>query len=156
MSFGSRSLGRPSAEQELRFARLRRNGCHLCRMLDYVPQAGVTEIHHLTLGGKHGAPRLGHDFTIPLCGWHHRGVIRPGTRGFDANYMATLYGPSYALTPKAFRREYGSDEVLLGEVNKAIGWTKEPVRERARKSKCTRSSKTLPNNWTRESAEGTN
>lgn len=145
MSFGSKSLPKASPEQVRRFELLRRNGCHLCRMLDYSPQAGVTEVHHLTVGGKHGAPRMGHDFTIPLCGWHHRGVIRPGTRGFDADYMATLYGPSYALTPKAFRREYGDDLVLLREVNNAIGWTAPPVRERNRPNrKTTRSSKTLP------------
>jgi hypothetical protein len=132
------TLGKPSTEQERRWALIRERGCIACLVLD----GGFMypEIHHQTLGGRHGAPRLGHDFTVGLCPWHHR-----GDAPYPASEMEEAHGPSYAKTPKAFRREFGSDATLLREQNALIGWMQEPERAARRKpSKCTPSSKTVP------------
>lgn len=130
MSFGPSRLGKPSAEQERRWALIRESGCICCRLLNDV--FCFAEIHHQTIGGKHGAPRLGHDFTIGLCGWHHRGDHRFTLLGDDA--MASLRGPSLAKTPRDFRRQFGTDDELLRAQNQRIGWTKEPQRERMRRN----------------------
>ena len=34
--------------------------------------------HHLTMGGKHGGLRLGHDQTVGLNDWSHQGYPLPG------------------------------------------------------------------------------
>lgn len=63
------------------------------------------EVHHLTMGGRHGAPRLGHAFTVGLCGWHHRGVG-------NASLVLTL-GPSYARQPAPFRARWSDTQLLV-------------------------------------------
>lgn len=68
-----------------------------------------SDVHHVLNGY-----RAGHDVTIPLCPWHHRGVP-PFAMG---NWQAvTTFGPSKARNPKAFATEYGSDYDLLERVN---------------------------------------
>jgi len=133
MSFGSKALAPPTSSQLARWNSIKIVGCICCRMQER-QNIGWPEIHHQTIGGKHGAPRLWHDFTVGLCEWHHRGI------GDEDSAL----GPSLAKTPKAFRREYGSDAELLKFQNKLIGWTETPVRPRNRKSRCTASSKTVP------------
>lgn len=141
MSFGSRSLGKPSAEQERRWEVMRE--CIVCNLsrigIAVRGIGGPVERHHLTVGGKHGQPRLGHDYTVALCAWHHRGEA-----ALPADEAEFMLGPSYARTPKAFRSEFGNDEELLRYQNGLIGWTKPPVRESRKKSRCTASSKTVP------------
>jgi len=132
VSFGSVSLPEATPEQIRRWALIGDDGCLCCRLLLGIRR--FCEIHHQTVGGKHGAPRLGHDFTIGLCPWHHRGEAFVGE---DAD----TWGPSYAKTPKAFRDEFGSDSWLLGVQNNRIGWKTPPRRQRRRKSRCTASSK---------------
>lgn len=139
MSFGSKSLGPPTAEQLRRWEWMEQFGCLACHFLckPIGRQCGPVERHHLTVGGKHGAPRLGHDFTIMLGAWHHRGEAMPGATsmgGGSSEAAEMVFGPSYAKTPRAFRAEFGSDENLLRQQNELIGWTKEPVRERVRRN----------------------
>ena len=101
----SRSTGAPTKEQQLRFVAIKDIGCIACL------RNGVTvacEIHHLTIGGKHGQKRRGHDFSIGLCSFCHRGV------GEDTGY------PSYALQPRKFREVFGDDDALLAEQNRLI------------------------------------
>lgn len=89
--------------------------------------SGVLEQHHL----KSGNLRMGHWFTVCLCAGHH----------------ARAAGLS---------KVYGNERLMLVQ-DRLLGYKTPRIRERNRKSKCTRSDKTLPNNiWTRESAEGTN
>lgn len=139
MSLNSRSLPPPTARQLQRWALLQDMGCLCCLLHGRSPEsralAGPVERHHQTVGGKHGAPRLGHDFTIALCSWHHRG--KPA--GAPAVGVEKILGPSYAKTPRAFRAEYGNDAWLLKTQNEMIGWSHAPVRERSRTkpSKCT-------------------
>lgn len=100
------------------------------RRMDLVAQAGCIccwafaelgvpcEVHHLTIGGHHGAPRRGHAFTVGICGWHHRGAWNYATweaigRPAGKVYAAAAVGPSYALQPNSFRRVFGNDDALL-------------------------------------------
>jgi hypothetical protein len=74
-------------------------GCVACRLdgRGYEPP----DIHHLLSGGK----RIGHQATVPLCPWHHRG------------YGSTESGPSLARAPGEFHATYGSDQRLLEITN---------------------------------------
>lgn len=99
------STGTPTNAQKMRFVILQDIGCLTCL------RRGETrhcEIHHLTIGGKHGQKRRGHDFTIGLCSWCHRGS------GVDTGH------PSYAREPRRFREVFGDDETLLAEQNRLI------------------------------------
>jgi len=107
-----RSTGAPTKAQQGRFDAIKEIGCVVARLrgLGFVP----CEIHHLTVGGKHGQKRLGHDSTVGLNPWSHRGYR--DWAGFD---YEEEYGPSYALQPRAFRELY-PDELLLAEQNRLI------------------------------------
>lgn len=92
-----------------RFERLHSVGCICCR-LDQILRWPV-EIHHLLSGGR----RRGHQFTIPLCKWHHRGdSILPKEQAANA------WGASLANGSKPFHERYGSDDELLAKVNELI------------------------------------
>lgn len=105
-----RSTGKPTTAQVARFEAIHRTGCVACRKRGQVSHA---EIHHLTTGGLHGQKRRGHDHTIGLCEWHHRGV------GVRAELEPRL-GPSYARDPRRFRETFGRDEELLAYQNDLI------------------------------------
>lgn len=109
-----RSTGAPTAAQKRRFAAIQEIGCICCRDMGrgFVP----AEIHHLTIGGRHGQKRRGHDATVGLCAWHHRGVTAQGFAGIT--YLIRL-GPSYALKPREFREQW-PDEWLLETQNRLI------------------------------------
>lgn len=83
-------------------------GCICCRQLGII--AAGAEVHHLTLGGLAGQKRRGHDETVTLCAWHHRGVISSGETGRS---MELRFGPSLARGSKEFRRTFGTDDQLL-------------------------------------------
>ncbi|UHQ21911.1 Ref family protein [Lysobacter sp. 5GHs7-4] len=101
-----RSTGNPTKAQVARWDFIREIGCVCCRINGIVR---LPEIHHMTVGGKHGQKRLGHDFTFGLCAWHHRGVNAWGREGCGR----FAYGPSFALEPTAFRKIFGTQEELL-------------------------------------------
>jgi hypothetical protein len=100
-----RSTGTPTIAQKTRFVILQDIGCITCLSRG---ERRACEIHHLTVGGKHGQKRRGHDFTIGLCEWCHRGV------GLDSGQ------PSYAREPRRFREVFGDDDALLAEQNRLI------------------------------------
>ena len=77
------------------------------------------EVHHLTVGGKHGAPRRGHRFTVGINQWSHRGMLV--VDGWTEAQHKSKLGPSYAKEPRAFRQMF-SDDWLLAETDKLIGW----------------------------------
>lgn len=106
-----RSTGNPTKAQQARFDAIKEHGCIACRIRGM--HAVPCEIHHLTIGGKHGQKRRGHDFTIGLCGHHHRGLPLWHAETFDA-------GPSYALEPRRFREVFGHDDALLAYQNELI------------------------------------
>ena len=103
--FGRRSTLPPTSAQAARMDNINRLGCIACRMLD-PPAIRPCTVHHLTIGGRHGQKRRGHDFTVGLCDWHHQGL------GVE-KILVLLYGPSYARQPLAFRERFGRDEELL-------------------------------------------
>jgi hypothetical protein len=77
------------------------------------------EVHHLTVGGKHGQKRRGHRFTVGLNPWSHRGVpFGP----YSARECKAMFGPSYAKEPRAFRELY-PDELLLAWQDELLGVT---------------------------------
>ena len=103
-----RSTGTPTLAQQQRFEGIKEIGC----VVAYSLGLGwvYAEIQHLTVGGKHGAKRRGHDFTIGLNPWSHRGEP---FGGMSADTCERLFGPSYAKQPRRFRQEVGNDDYLL-------------------------------------------
>lgn len=100
--------GLPAATkaEALRMRLIVEGGCICC--WEFAEVATPCEVHHLTVGGKHGQLRRGHRFTVGICPWHHRGEAQ-----MPATVMAGLVGPSYARQPLAFRQLFGDDEQLL-------------------------------------------
>lgn len=98
--------------------RVRSMPCVACQLLGVHEQPSPTEAHHLNLGGKAGQKRRGDEFSIPLCGWHHRGVSH---HNLPTSRMAAIYGPSLARQSVAFRARFGSDDRLLELTNRRIG-----------------------------------
>lgn len=77
--------------------RARELGCVVCRfriangMQDAV-QCGDTHIHHRNLGDWHGQKQLGQHAVVAMGGWHHDGVLMPGSSTDD---MRERFGPSF-------------------------------------------------------------
>lgn len=112
---------KPTKAQTERYQALQDYGCMCCRKIGLIEQA---EIHHITEGY-----RLGNDFTLPLCPWHHRGMP---PHGFTSKKRAAkIYGPSLAENKKLFVEIYGTEKQLLEEINR---WLNEenPQKEKAR------------------------
>lgn len=107
------STGKPTAAQQARFTAIKLDvGCVVCRLqgVGYRPP----DIHHLTSCGR----RIGHDASIGLCLWHHRGIPDDGR---TSRQMRELYGPSLTDGSKTFRDAYGDDEGLLEAANEMLG-----------------------------------
>lgn len=95
---------------------IRRLPCVAC-VIDDQDQPSRTEEHHLNLGGKAGQKRLGDQYSIPLCGWHHR--AEPiGT--MTKTQCSLRWGPSLADQSREFRDLYGSDKELLTKTDELI------------------------------------
>lgn len=97
-----RAIGRPTAEQQRHQDAQRSHGCAMCHLRG-TPQAGPTELHHLTTGDLHGQKQLGQAFTVALCSWCHRGV--PSPHYPTASETRQAFGPSFALHKKSFMDE---------------------------------------------------
>jgi len=110
------STGTATKADRERFDKLLALGCICCRHFGYFQPP---EIHHLNLDGHAGQKRLGHQFTIPLDSYHHRGQW--AGRFHSLQFAQTLLGPSLALEPRRFREVFGTDEQLLARVNALIG-----------------------------------
>lgn len=115
-----RSTKAPTKEESARFNAIKEIGCVVGWILGHgtIP----CEIHHLTAGGKHGQKRRGHEFTVGLSQWSHRGIIPPDCA--DKVEAERKYGPSYALTPRKFREQF-SDEMLMEVQEKLLSLYKE-------------------------------
>lgn len=96
----------------IRFNALVRHGCVCCRQLGYINRS--VDIHHLVEGNK----RLGDNETIPLCPYHHRGVIPAEMSQRDAE---RLLGPTrHYHGRKPFEARWGTERELLKNVDDAI------------------------------------
>jgi hypothetical protein len=94
-----------------RFSQLYALGCIVSRI--YFNRWEPAEIHHLVEGRK----RLGHQFTIPLSPWFHRGVPPADLRPSEAT---GLLGPSLALSKRNFVERFDTERNLLAKVNEMI------------------------------------
>jgi hypothetical protein len=94
-----RAIGNPTKAQQAYQDDARALGCMACRLRKNKYQAGVTEIHHRTIGDCHGQKQLGHSEVVALCSWHHRGVTFPGMTIMG---MRDRYGASYAHHKRDF------------------------------------------------------
>ena len=103
---------RATAAQKRRMDAISKMGCVACAVLNQ-RQPNGTEVHHITSCGR----RMGHDATMPLCKWMHRGVPKGGLR---PSQMDLIYGPSLALNKRAFVRCFGSELELLAIVNQQL------------------------------------
>lgn len=113
MSFGSRSLPPPTAEERARSARARQLGCIAC-LMDGIGGCGPNEEHHLLVGGV----RVGHRYTVILGLWHHQGRRLPER---SAAQMVALYGPALKLASRAFALRYGTPQELLDYTDRLLG-----------------------------------
>lgn len=106
------STSKPTKAQQARFDALREIGCICC--WNYLGIKRNPEIHHIVDKGyrKHSG---GHDATLPLCAWHHRGEYGDATI-----HAVQTYGPSLALNKREFIRVFGTERQLLETVNAMI------------------------------------
>lgn len=115
------STKKPTKAQQSRLDAIHSMPCCACRLED-VSQPSKTEAHHLVDKG-YRIHSGGHDATLPLCGWHHRGDVRGCQVLCNPPTMANAekaYGPSLAMNKKAFVAKYGSERELLEQFNAAM------------------------------------
>ncbi|MGH9809349.1 MAG: Ref family recombination enhancement nuclease [Terriglobia bacterium] len=106
------------AARERRFRRIKEIGCLACRACGWF---STCEIHHLNLCGQAGRVRRGDEATIGLCAHHHRGTWLPAS-------LKGKLGPSLALSSKAFRRRFGTDDELLAKQDRLIAEAEKTAR----------------------------
>lgn len=94
----------PTAAERALHDEIRDIGCIIAmeRGLGKIP----CEIHHLTIGNRHGQKRRGQSAVVGLNQWSHRGILLPGWS--EARCRAQL-GPSYAKEAAFFRERYPDD-----------------------------------------------
>jgi len=95
-----------------RFTALQAVGC-VCCFLRSGKWGTPSDVHHLLSGGR----RRGHQFTIPLCEWHHRAVPRVS---YTPEWCGLHLGPSLAKGSRAFHKMFGSDNDLLIITNQKL------------------------------------
>lgn len=61
---------------------------------------------------------MGNEFTVPLCYWHHRGVLPPDCK--TSTIAELTYGPSLAKSKRRFTEQYGTEAQLLQKVNNLL------------------------------------
>lgn len=94
-----------------RFQRLQELGCICCRL--WAGRYRAIDVHHLLSGGV----RAGHQDTIPLCPWHHRGVCPPG---YGVRSAEHALGPSLAISKREFKAAFGTERELLEITNQRL------------------------------------
>jgi hypothetical protein len=117
--------GAPTAAHLWRWAEVWDLGCIACRLagLGWV----APEQDHRNVGDLAGMPRTegGHDDTLGLCCWHHRGIP---FAGWTAERCLREAGPSKQLHKRAFLERFGSIEELHAQQLRRL----ERYRERTR------------------------
>lgn len=109
------STRRPTKAQQARLDAIHAMPCYCCEV-ERVAQPFPTEADHLVDKGTRELSG-GHDATIPLDAWHHRGVCLPGV---TAEQMKAHYGPSFALQGRLAASWYGSKREILAVVNERL------------------------------------
>jgi hypothetical protein len=106
------STGKPTRAQAWRLEQLAGMRCIAC-VIEGRSQPHRTEVHHIVDKG-YRSHSGGHDATLPLCSWHHRGIPPNGMKVDEAIFH---YGPSLALNKRRFIETYGTERELLETVN---------------------------------------
>ena len=104
------SLPAPNNEQKERFRKLYSLGCICCRNKGIRTEA---QIHHLLRGHY----RAGHDWTIPLCPYHHTGE---GWQGYTVSMVEPVYGKPGPPGGYKFKQDHGKELDLLQQVNELL------------------------------------
>lgn len=94
-----------------RFQLLQEIGCICCRACNI--EREPADIHHIIDGGR----RMGHQYTLPLCPYHHRGQPK---EGLTQKQMDKFLGPSLALNKRKFDEVFGGELTLLEYVDKML------------------------------------
>lgn len=102
----------PTNADRKRFWQLHHLGCVACRK--HVAAYRAPDVHHILSGGR----RISHQATVPLCPWHHRGVVPDEFQ--DQRQAERILGPSMAISPAGFKGTFGTQEELLAETNRLI------------------------------------
>ena len=92
--------------QKRRMEMIRGLGCIACVLKNW-PDVQC-EVHHVIDGY-----RVGHDATMGLCLWHHRGHMSDGYEGYTRQQMIGMIGSSLAHGSQNFAEEFGSQDELL-------------------------------------------
>lgn len=111
----SHSTTRPTKSQSARLQAVSQMRCVCCE-IEQVQQPFPTEVDHLVDKG-YRIHSGGHDATIPLDAWHHRGVC---LNGWTADMMKAHYGPSFALQGRLAAKWYGTKRELLARVDAGL------------------------------------
>lgn len=109
------STGKTTKAEQLRLDRIHAMPCPPCEK-EKIAQPSRTEAHHLVDKGTR-ALSGGHDATIPLCGWHHRGECVEYMSGRE---MKLVYGPSLKLHKREFIARYGTEREQLAVTDERL------------------------------------
>lgn len=98
-----------------RFASMAGLPCVACAQLKDVGPAYPEgcDVSHLKSGNR----RRGHQATLLECPWHHRGVP---PWGFTRQGARDRWGPSRAVSSRAYHDRFGNDAMLLERTNAAL------------------------------------
>lgn len=84
--------------------------CVACVIYQPSMSGGRVEAHHLVDKGTREASG-GHQATIPLCAWHHRG--QPPMYAMTVKECTSIFGPSLGQSKRAFVHRFGTERELL-------------------------------------------
>lgn len=96
-------------DEKQRMESLKELPCLCCMLTGMNIVCGPTEVEHVTDRGR----RLGHDKTLALGLWHHRGEKAFQYQGMTNQEMSGAFGPSLAHGRKPFEQRYGDESEVL-------------------------------------------
>lgn len=93
---------------------IHRMPCIACQIFGRGLYCGRVEAHHIVDNGyrKHSG---GHQSTLPLGKWHHRG--EPLNTSWTVKEMTAMFGPSLAKSKRDFIRVFGTERELLEKID---------------------------------------
>ena len=111
-----RSTENPTKAEAAWLRAVKEAGCVCCAARGYYREEGgpVAEAHHLLSGGI----RRGHQHTVGLCAWHHRGRLI--VTGWTHATHRRLLGPSLAEGSVPFHEAFGDDDALMAATHALI------------------------------------
>ena len=111
-----RSTGNPTNAEAAWLRTVKHAGCVCCAARGYSREEGgpLAEAHHLLSGGI----RRGHQHTVGLCAWHHRGRLI--VTGWTHATHRRLLGPSLAEGSVPFHKAFGDDDALMAATHALI------------------------------------